>query len=83
MIFSKITPTGLGVNSEFGIQNSEFISQDLLGNQTLSSTFVDRDSKTITQTTTYPDSTNAAISVTINGRAQYSISKTGADSGSD
>jgi RHS repeat-associated protein len=69
--------TGLGVNSEFGIQNSEFISQDLLGNQTLSRTFVDPATRTVTQTTTYPDSTNAAISVTINGLAQYSISKTG------
>jgi len=69
--------TGLGLNSAFGIQNSEFISQDLLGNSTLSRTFVDRDSKTVTQTTLYPDSTNAATQVTINGLAQYSISKTG------
>jgi hypothetical protein len=40
--------TGLGVHSEFGIQNSEFISQDLLGNQTLSRTlWVIRDGPSI------------------------------------
>ena len=69
--------TGLGSNEERGTKNQEQISIDLLGNQTLSRTFVDPATRTVTQTTTYPDSTNAAISVTVNGLAQYSISKTG------
>jgi hypothetical protein len=49
----------------------------MLGNTTISRTFVDPAARTVTQTTTYPDSTNAAISVTVNGLTQYSISKTG------
>jgi RHS repeat-associated protein len=69
--------TGLGLNSEFGIQNSESISQDLLGNQTLQQTHIDRDTRTIVQVVTTPDSTNASTQVSINGLAQYSISKTG------
>jgi YD repeat-containing protein len=69
--------TGLGSNEERGTKNQEQISIDLLGNQTLSRTFVDPATRTVTQTTLYPDSTNAAISVTVNGLAQYSISKTG------
>jgi RHS repeat-associated protein len=69
--------TGLGLNTEFGIQNSEFISQDLLGNQTLSRTFIDRDHAVRVGLVSTPDSTNAATQVTVNGLAQYSISKTG------
>ncbi|MFZ4396621.1 MAG: RHS repeat-associated core domain-containing protein, partial [Kiritimatiellia bacterium] len=68
--------TGLGSNEERGTKNQEQISIDLLGNQTISQSFVDRDAKTVTQTTIYPDSTNAAISVSINGLSQYSMSKT-------
>jgi RHS repeat-associated protein len=69
--------TGLGSNEERGTKNQEQISIDLLGNQTLSSTFVDPATRTVTQTTTYPDSTNAATQVTVNGLTQYSISQTG------
>jgi RHS repeat-associated protein len=73
----KTRLTGLGTNEERGTKNQEQLSQDLLGNQTISRTYVNRDAKTVTQTTRYPDSTNAAISVAINGLAQYTISKTG------
>jgi RHS repeat-associated protein len=69
--------TGLGLNSEFGIQNSEFIFQDLLGNQTLSRTFIDRDHAVLVGLVSTPDSTNAATQVSVNGLAQYSISQTG------
>jgi RHS repeat-associated protein len=70
----KTQLTGLGGP---GAPHAVSLSKDILGNTTLSRTFIDRDSKIITQTTTYPDSTNAAISVTINGLTQYTISKTG------
>jgi len=57
--------------------SAESVSIDLLGNQTVSQTAIDRPNKTVTQTTVYPDSTNAAVSVSFNGLTQYSISKTG------
>ena len=69
--------SGLGSSSGFGILTSVSSSADLLGNQTASRTYVDRDSKTTTQTTAYPDSSNAAVSVSVNGLTQHAISKTG------
>jgi hypothetical protein len=63
----------------------------MLGNATVSSTYVNRDTKTTTQVTDYPDvsrrsggaaeadATTDAISVTINGLLAY----TGAAKGSD
>jgi YD repeat-containing protein len=57
--------------------SAESVSIDLLGNQTVSQTAIDRPNKTVTQTAIYPDSTNAAVSVSFNGLTQYSISKTG------
>jgi YD repeat-containing protein len=69
--------TGLGSNEERGTKNQEQISIDLLGNQTLSRTFIDPAARTVTQTTLYPDSTNAATQVSVNGITTYSISKTG------
>jgi RHS repeat-associated protein len=73
----KTQLTGLGSNEERGTKNQEQISIDLLGNQTLSRTFVDPATRTVTQTTLYSDSTNAATQVSVNGLARYSISKTG------
>jgi RHS repeat-associated protein len=70
----KTQLTGLGGP---GAPHAVSLSKDMLGNTTISRTLIDPATRTVTQTTTYPDSTNAAISVTINGRAQYSISKTG------
>jgi YD repeat-containing protein len=69
--------TGLGAATDYGILTAETISLDLLGNQTLQQTHIDRDNAVRVGLVSTPDSTNAAISVTINGRAQYSISKTG------
>jgi len=67
----------LGVSSDSCLLTSESCSFDLLGNQTTSRTYVDRTAKTVTQTVIYPDSTNAATQVTINGQLTSSTSKTG------
>ena len=69
--------SGLGGSVGAGILSSESVSQDILGNQTVSQTVIDRGDKIVTQTTVYPDSTNAAVSVNFNGLAEYSVSKTG------
>lgn len=66
--------TGL---SQISNLTAEMVATDLLGNQTLSRTYVDRDNKTVTQTVTYPDSTTNATQVSVNGLTTYSISKTG------
>ena len=73
----KIRLTGLGVSSDSCLLTSESCSFDLLGNQTTSRTYVDRTAKTLTQTVIYPDSTDAATQVTINGQLSSSTSKTG------
>ena len=44
--------TGFGVYSGSCLLTSESCSQDLLGNPTISRTFIDRPTKTITQSTT-------------------------------
>ena len=67
----------MGVSSDSCLLTSESCSFDLLGNQTTSRTYVDRTAKTVTQTVIYPDSTNAATQVTINGQLTSSTSKTG------
>jgi YD repeat-containing protein len=46
---------------------SRTISIDIHGNQTISWTTIDRDNKTVTQTTDTPDSTVDAVTVTVNG----------------
>ena len=74
----KTRLTGHGSSSGFGILATEFLSTDLLGNQTTSRTYVDRSARTVTQTVTSPDSINAATQVTVNGLLATSTSKTGA-----
>jgi RHS repeat-associated protein len=56
---------------------SEMIAADMLGNQTTSRTYVDRNAKTVIQVVTYPDSTNNSSQITINGQLASSTSKTG------
>jgi hypothetical protein len=73
----KTRLAGLGISSGFGLLDSEFLSTDLLGNPTTSRTYINRTAKTVTQVVSYPDSTNAAIQVTINGLQASSTSKTG------
>ena len=53
------------------------VSLDILGNSTVSQTTIARDNKTVTQSVSYPDSTNAAVSVSVNGLLVSSVSKTG------
>ncbi len=66
----KTKLTGLG-------SQSEIISADILGNLTVSRAYLDRDNKKVTQTVAYPDSTNNASQITINGLLVSSTSKTG------
>ena len=73
----KIRLTGLGVFADSCLLTSESCSTDLFGNSTTSRTYVDRNNKTVTQTVTYPDSTNNAEQITINGLLTSSTSKTG------
>jgi len=56
---------------------AEMVATDLLGNQTASRTYIDRDNKTVTQVVTSPDSTNAATQTTINGQLTTTLSKIG------
>ena len=72
----KTRLTGLGIFSDFGFRISDLVSVDILGNSTISRTYVDRDAKTVTQVVTYPDSTNGATRVTVNGLLASITSKT-------
>jgi RHS repeat-associated protein len=69
----RVRLTGLSSNL-----TSETESIDARNNKTLARTSVDRGARTVVQTVDYPDSTNAAVTVTSNGLLRFSISKTGA-----
>ena len=58
-------------------QAQEAMAIDIHGNQTIATTAIDRDAKKVTRTTVYPDSTNAAVDVSVNGLLVSSKSKTG------
>jgi RHS repeat-associated protein len=73
----KTRLTGLGASIEFGILTGESCSTDLLGNQTVARSSVDREARTTRQVVAYPDSTNLALQVTVNGLLSSSVSKTG------
>ena len=73
----KTRITGLGTSSDLGLRVSDLVTLDILGNPTVSRTYINRAFKTVTQSVTSPDSTNAATQVTINGLLSSSISKTG------
>ena len=68
----KIRLTGLAAS-----QSSETVSLDMLGNETIQAISIDRGNKTVTRTILYPDSTNAAEELTVNGLLTSSMSKTG------
>jgi len=53
------------------------VSIDLLGNETIQTTAIDRDNKTVTQTVNVPDSVSNLVSVTVNGLRASSTSKSG------
>ena len=71
----KTLLTGLGSSSALGLLSSVVCSLDIRGNQTVSQTAVDRATKTVTQTVSYPDSTNSAVSITVNGLLASSSSR--------
>ncbi|MEI6809845.1 MAG: RHS repeat-associated core domain-containing protein, partial [bacterium] len=73
----KTRLTGLGIAIGSGLLTADSRSVDIFGNQTISTTAVDRNNKAVTQTTIYPDSTNSAFSVTVNGLLVCSTGKTG------
>ena len=56
---------------------SEIVNVDVFGNKTRSVTSVNRSAKIVTETTTYPDSTNSAVAVTVNGLVVSSEGRTG------
>lgn len=58
-------------------EQSETISIDIHGNRTVSRTTIDRDARTQTQITDYPDSDIDARTISINGRVMETRSKTG------
>jgi YD repeat-containing protein len=55
---------------------SRNVSIDINGNQTVSTTNIDKASKTVTQTTNVPDSTVDAVSTTVNGLLTSSTTST-------
>ncbi len=59
-----------------GILMAQSISEDLLGNTSTNYTVVDRDTRTGVQVSTSPDSVKNQYHISVNGLAQYSISKT-------
>ena len=65
--------TGLGADGKV----SETVSIDIHGNETTTTMTVDAESKTVTQTVKYPDTTIDAVSVSVNGLLESSTSKTG------
>ena len=74
---NSIQKTRLTGFSEIQNLRSEMVGTDLLGNSTTSRSYVARATKTVTQTVTYPDSTNSAVQTTVNGQLTTSLSKTG------
>ena len=69
--------TGLGVAGDDGILASESVSLDLLGNATVSRTWIDRATATVTQTTQAPTAEDPAVQVSINGLQQTTRSPAG------
>jgi len=69
---SRTRLTGLSSN-----KTAETVSIDINGNETTSTTAINRGQKMVTQTVDYHDSTNNAVSVTVNGLLLYSATKTG------
>ncbi len=76
---NSIQKTRLSGFSQISNLMSEMVSTDINGISTTSRTYVDRANKTTTQIALYPDSTNSAEQVTINGLLTSSISKTGVE----
>ena len=65
------------IGSGCSCRADQVVSIDVYSNQTITTTAIDRDLKRVTRTTTYPNSTNAAVEVMVNGLLQSQTSKTG------
>ena len=74
---NSVQKTRLTGFSEISNLMSEMVATDILGNATISRNYINRAAKTVTQSVTTPDSTNAATQVTINGLLSSSTTKTG------
>ncbi len=57
----------------------ETVQIDIHGNETIATATVDRENKTTVREISYPDSTNAAREVTVNGRLVSTRTKTGVE----
>lgn len=68
--------TGLGTSEAYGVLSSETKSLDILGKETDSKRYVDRDKKLVTSLVNVPDSAVDALTVTSNGLMVSSRSKT-------
>ncbi|MCP4570362.1 MAG: RHS repeat protein, partial [FCB group bacterium] len=76
----QATEAGIRMTRASGLGNGkvgETVSIDIHGNQTVSTTSIDRAQKTETQTVYYPDSTINAVSVSVNGLLSSSSPTTG------
>ena len=69
--------TGLGATSDLGALASEQVSLDLLGNETVRRTWVDRSAKKVSQTADAPDSTLDAVQTAVNGLVLTNATATG------
>ena len=78
VVTTAVQRTMIG-GSGCGCQAQEGVSIDINGNQTVSTVSIDRENKTTNRTIIYPDSTNAAIEITVNGLLHSSRTKTGVE----
>ncbi len=69
--------TGLGATGGLGLLASEAVSLDLLGNETVNRTWVDRAARKVTQVADTPDSTLDAIQTAVNGLVLTNATATG------
>ena len=71
----RVRLTGLGAGTP--VLAAESVSADARGNQTANRTYVDAAAKEVTQVVDYPDSTNDAETVSVNGLVQAQAGKSG------
>jgi len=73
----KVRLSGFATVDGLGTLNAETVQIDIGGNQTVTRKYINRDSKTVTEITDVPDSTNDVITVMVNGLVQSKTTKTG------
>jgi RHS repeat-associated protein len=75
--YSLTRLTGAETNALLGVLTAEAISHDIRGNVTVSRTWTDATNKLVTQVVDFPDSTNDAVTVALNGLTVATTSKNG------